>query len=244
MQKFFKHRIASCLAMTVLLATNCCSANPGNTWYAGLALGGNSWQNSKTSSVKMTSGDSSGKTLPLRSQSDAQFAFAGGFVFGAAQESQQLFLAEQIELLYQTVDNQIDKKANDTATFINHVEETQAPTVVIAFLPGIVLNRNWVVYGKLGYAVSQFESNGINAGIFGPNGDQVQLISGLQVGIGLQRHFPKRWTLRAEYDYTNYGSFSLTGKNDAGFPGGAGGIVKTNYTINTNALMLNAIYSF
>ena len=232
------------LTTALCVASSFANANPGNTWYAGLALGGDAWQNSKTSSVKMTSGDSSGQTLPLKSQSDSQFAFAGGFVFGAAQESQQLFLAEQVELLYQTVDNQIDKKSNDTASFINHVEETQAPTAVIALLPGLVLNRNWVLYAKLGYAVSQFESNGTNSGIFGPLGDQTQLISGLQAGIGLQRHFPKRWTLRAEYDYTNYGSFSLTGKNDAGIPGGAGGIVKTNYTINTNQLMLNAIYSF
>lgn len=231
------------LISTLLLTSTFANANPGNTWYGGLILGGDAWQNSKTSSVKMTSGDSSGQTLPLKSQSDPQFAFAGGFVFGAAQESTTLFFAEQLELLYQTVDNQIDK-AVPTATFTNHIEETQAPTAVIAFLPGIVLNHNWVIYAKLGYAMSQFESNGNNAGVFGPNGDQTQLISGLQAGIGLQRHFPKHWTLRAEYDYTNYGSFSLTGKKDAGIPGGAGGIVKTNYNINTNALMLNAIYSF
>jgi opacity protein-like surface antigen len=234
-----KNWIASCLAMTILVTANNCFAAPGNTWYGGLALGGDAWQNSKTLSVKM----SSGQTLPLKPQSDSQFAFAGGLLIGAAQEIDTLFFAEQLEVLYQTVDNKINKTI-PTSSFANSVEETQGPTAVIAFLPGLVINRNWVAYGKLGYAFSQFESNGTNSGIFGPNGDHTELASGLQLGLGVQRHFPKRWILRAEYDYTDYGSFSLAGKNDAGTPGGAGGIVTTHYTISTNALMLNAIYSF
>lgn len=228
------------LFLTSILLATTTFAVPSNHWYGGLAIGGDYWQNSKTGSAKM----SSGALVPLQNQSNNQMALIGGVTVGAAQEIEQFFFAEQLELLYQTVDNQIDKKVNPTATFTNHVEETQAPTAVLAFLPGLLLNRGWAVYAKLGYAFSQFESNGKNSGIFGPNGDNSTWISGFQTGLGVQRHFPKRWTLRLEYDYTNYGSFSLTGKDDSGIPGGAGGKVTTHYSINTNQIMLNAIYNF
>ena len=229
--------------MTVLLAANCCSAAPGNYWYGGFSLGADDWQNSKTLSAKMTSGPSSGQRVPLKAQSATQLAFTGGAIIGAEQDSDNVMFAEQLELSYQTVNNAVTATLA-SSSFSNNIIETMGPSAAVALLPGLILTRHVALYGKLGYIVSQFETSGKNPGTLGPNGDQIDYISGLELGIGIQRHFPKRWTLRVEYDYTSYGNFSITGKNDAGIPGGAGGMVTTKYAINTNALMLNAIYSF
>ena len=75
-------------------------------------------------------------------------------------------------------------------------------TVGVSLLPGYFL-KNWVnIYGRIGYVISQVETNNT----FGAGYSNRNNLDGLQLGFGAVFNIWKNLSLRAELDWTNYGS--------------------------------------
>ncbi len=97
-----------------------------------------------------------------------------------------------------------------------------------SILPGIRLSQAALVYGRIGYTRSYFSAKENMPGAFQLN--TTDWGNGIHYGIGIEAALYRNWSLRGDYTYTYYGSFSSS--------------IGTSFQPVNNQFMLSVLYHF
>lgn len=110
----------------------------------------------------------------------------------------------------------------------------------LSILPGIYIASNNMLYVRGGAVMGHFkgDSDG-DAYITGNTGSFSKNDLGFVTGIGLSSRFTKHMSLRAEYDYSQYKTFSKTSHSDQ-----AGANVLTKYKPKSSTFLVGVAYHF
>lgn len=102
----------------------------------------------------------------------------------------------------------------------------------ISILPGVRLNNTSLLYGRIGYLRTDFKDNqfGTIAGVLHYNNSNSQWKNGFNYGLGIETLVYDNLSLRGEYTYTQYGSFSSSSV--------------TSFTPSNNQFVLGLLYHF
>jgi len=110
----------------------------------------------------------------------------------------------------------------------------------VSLLPGIKLNDASLLYIRLGYEQARIKGQGsvafnsVNLASFSKNSWR----GGFNYGVGLESTFYPSWSVRTEFNHTNYGSFS----NNVTVAGA--GTASANYSPSDNQFMVGLNYHF
>lgn len=105
----------------------------------------------------------------------------------------------------------------------------------LSLLPGIKLGKSSLIYTRLGCNWSQVSGksalNAKQVGIMfgGYSDEKITTLHGFNYGIGLENAIAYHFSLRGEYNHTNYGSFTTH-------------LITTKWTVSDNQFMMALIY--
>lgn len=80
-----------------------------------------------------------------------------------------------------------------------------------SFMPGLLLGQSGLLYGRLGMVKTRFDMNQTTVPAGSASNTSVNVISGAQVGLGIQSSISNKFGIRLDYSYAIYRSFKAFG---------------------------------
>ncbi len=134
---------------------------------------------------------------------------------------------------------------NDVMTFQTSgtpikIKEKITYSTGISFVPGIYLNNNTLLYLRAAAVFTKFKHKTADGGVWSAPIDFSTTRVGWRAGLGLQADMDDEVSIRVEYDYTYYSSFSASGTT----PNFGGNTVVTNFKPRSHTALVGIVYRF
>ncbi|WP_133135276.1 outer membrane protein [Legionella rowbothamii] len=100
-------------------------------------------------------------------------------------------------LQYRLVNKEYIHKNFEKSSFTIHYSEG------VSALPGVLLTKDAIVYGRIGYANGHVELHNSDPTIRSSKANR----SGIRYGVGMRYNLSNQWALMADYSQTNYEKF-------------------------------------
>lgn len=99
-------------------------------------------------------------------------------------------------------------KAKTTDNIATNVQLTQKYGYGVSVIPGVMLNNATMAFARVGIVRTRFDAQ--QSSVVAAN-SQNHMMTGGQMGVGLQTCVAPNLHVRGEYDYTQYGSATFAG---------------------------------
>lgn len=157
--------------------------------------------------------------------------FVGGLFAGYGQAFENLYYLGGEIFVNDSDANVSSSRSNTTATSVYSTSVNVRTSYGLALLPGVMVNDSSLLYLRLGYNWANIKGNEtFTVGATSTSASKSSTRGGYNVGLGIETAVYQNFSVRGEYSYSSYNSFTSA--------------LGTKYSPYDNQFMLGLIYHF